>query len=66
MNWSWLKDFLWPEYCACGEQKIGGACPLEVELDSPEGSDPTTLFAGMGSVKALDELRAGRKGDGQI
>lgn len=31
MNWSWLKDFLWPEYCACGEQKIGGVCPLDVE-----------------------------------
>jgi hypothetical protein len=32
MNWYWLTDFLWPEYCACGEQMIGGVCPLDVEL----------------------------------
>ena len=28
-----IRDFFWPEYCPCGEQKIGGKCPIGVELD---------------------------------
>ncbi len=29
----YIRDWLWPEYCACGEQKFNGVCLLGVQLD---------------------------------